>query len=768
MGYIVKQEKTYDKGSYLVYSSNERVLCRYNMYPDHVFIENDPYIEYNGSGYVFKEETGSIWSSTGSKTLQGGSYFSFQYFNTDIYRFEHTGIFKAITSVTLKTSDNLTFEITSGTVATLGIYPSGNTLGDVPVGTRVSLPIKSSENWQDSYFYVYHQGKPSSDYDNSCNGTWLCKTLIVGSNESTDYNYWGTGYAYYPKSKLNTYLNNYLKNKLSNGIYPAVKLVKIPYYSNYNSSGVLEDKVYTLDQGFETRAFSLSATELGFTPSDNSMVKIVGAKLDIFKLPNVDSVYTYPNGDTGVWLRDPESSSSSLRLPYASPRELEDTQINYSKKHWYALVFIMDSTVKIDSEYDPDIGSQIYKVLPNSVPTAPATITIPNSVISDTSFLVSWSSSTDSDNNLVGYILERSIDSGFSWKQIYQGSLTSYTDTVPSGTSSVTYRVKAYDSYNAESAYKTSNTVGVVNNRPPDSPLSITIPELVLGGQPSLIEWEASNDVDQNLVGYELERQLNNTGGFTRIYKGSELQYTDTVDKGTLQVQYRVRAYDSYNAYSEYTTSSLKEVNNNTLPTITGEDTDLGTLESVSYRYTVTDPDEGQTLNVTEYIDSKIHRTLTVTSGVENTLTIDGEEFLQVGKGSHTIVISVDDGQGILVKRTLTFTRVQNKLSTTLITPLPANEMPTRMYAFIIGNIPTEAVFHFYACNNALDVEPTWQEVTDEVLMKKKFYFTNKTKTADQWGVNIKFEVDRSTVPEGTEIYISKVSGGFDGYSTQS
>ena len=427
--------------------------------------------------------------------------------------------------------------------------------------------------------------------------------------------------------------------------------------------------------------------------------------------------------------------------------------------------------VKAYDSYGEESGyttSPTRTIINNTAPGTPGTITIPSTILAGKSFQVSWGSSTDTDGNLTGYKLERSVNSGSTWTQIYQGPSTSYTDKVSSGTPGVTYRVKAYDSYNAESDYRTSNTVGVINNRPPESPASITIPELILGGQPSLIKWEASNDEDQNLVGYELERQLNNTGGFTRIYKGSELQYTDTVEKGTLQVQYRVRAYDSYNAYSVYTTSSLKEVNNNTLPTITGEDTDLGTLESVSYKYTVTDPDEGQTLNVTEYIDDKVHKTLEVTSGVENTLTIDGEEFLQVGKGSHTIVISVDDGQGVLVKRTLTFTRVQTKLSTTLITPLPANEMPTRMYAFIFGNIPAEAIFHFYACNNAFDEEPTWQEVTEEVLMKKKFYFANKTKTADQWGVNVKFEVDRSTVPEGTEIYVSKVTGGFDGYSTQS
>ena len=547
-----------------------------------------------------------------------------------------------------------------------------------------------------------------------------------------------------------------------------------------NGSHTIQDRGIPLTDGCQVRYRVQASNSIG--ESGYGYSKTYTFKLN--KPPNAPETITVPSsirGGSNIQLSwptstDPEGDDVEYELERQWDGSGSFTQIYRGSSRSYRDTIPAGTHTSViyrvrayDSmgNYSDYCTGPVRLIINNAAPSTPGTITIPSTILANKSFQISWGASTDIDDNLTGYKLERSVNSGSTWTQIYQGPSTSYTDTVRDGTPSVTYRVKAYDSYNAESGYRTSNTVGVINNHPPESPASITIPELILGGQPSLIKWEASNDEDHNLVGYELERKLNNTGGFTRIYKGSELQYTDTVEKGTLQVQYRVRAYDSYNAYSEYTTSSLKEVNNNTLPTITGEDTDLGTLESVSYKYTVTDPDEGQTLNVTEYLDDKVHKTLEVTSGVENTLTIDGEEFLQVSKGSHTIVISVDDGQGVLVKRTLTFTRVQTKLSTTLITPLPANEMPTRMYAFIFGNIPAEAIFHFYACNNAFDEEPTWQEVTEEVLMKKKFYFANKTKTADQWGVNVKFEVDRSTVPEGTEIYVSKVTGGFDGYSTQ-
>lgn len=49
----------------------------------------------------------------------------------------------------------------------------------------------------------------------------------------------------------------------------------------------------------------------------------------------------------------------------------------------------------------------------------------------------------------------------------YKGSARTYTDTITYGWTSVQYRVKAYDAAGAESAYTTSATRTVTNNRPP-------------------------------------------------------------------------------------------------------------------------------------------------------------------------------------------------------------------------------------------------------------------------------------------------------------
>ena len=113
-------------------------------------------------------------------------------------------------------------------------------------------------------------------------------------------------------------------------------------------------------------------------------------------------------------------------------------------------------------------------VFNNVAPTVPSSITVPEKVKGGEGLTISWGSSTDSNGNLSGYILERSVNGG-SFSQLYKGSALRYTDAITKGWNTVAYRVKAYDSYNAASGYRTSDTRTVINNTAPtitgDGPL---------------------------------------------------------------------------------------------------------------------------------------------------------------------------------------------------------------------------------------------------------------------------------------------------------
>lgn len=157
----------------------------------------------------------------------------------------------------------------------------------------------------------------------------------------------------------------------------------------------------------------------------------------------------------------------------------------YAASAFYARIVYADGALSGDSAFCGDVGLRpacnlssdllisdttdadgCYTVIYNQAPTAPGSINVPSEVIGGENLSISWGQSTDPDGNLSGYVLERKVDAG-TWAQVYKGASRSYTDAITYGWSSVQYRVKAYDAAGAESAYTTSASRTVTNNRPP-------------------------------------------------------------------------------------------------------------------------------------------------------------------------------------------------------------------------------------------------------------------------------------------------------------
>ena len=396
----------------------------------------------------------------------------------------------------------------------------------------------------------------------------------------------------------------------------------------------------------------------------------------------------------------------------------------------------------------------------NTAPTTPGSINVPGNIQGGSTITVSWGASTDAEKNLEGYVVERSTNGGGSWMQIYQGSATTTTNTVPAGTETVMYRVKAYDSEGLYSGYRTSSQITVINNNAPGIPASITIPNEVLGGKPLTITWGAATDVDGDLAGYSLERQVDGGDTWTEVYRGSNLSYTDTVTRGWASVCYRVRAYDSHNAYGGYATSQSRPVNNNIAPVITcsqGSGADLGTKDGgFSIAYSVEDPD-GDSMTVTEAIDGVTKRTFTPEPGANNSFAVTGEYFMCLLNGRHTMTITASDGKGSTV-HTLTFTKEIHAASITLAEPLDADAKIEICVMSVIGQIPADAVYSVKVTNNAKDAAPVWEDCTAEVRAGANHVFANTT-AENGFAFNFKIEVERGASGEGG--YISSAQGGF-------
>ena len=613
------------------------------------------------------------------------------------------------------------------------------TLSSKAIGSTIKLKVNGSAK----DFIVVHQGKPSSVYDDSCNGTWL---LMKDIYESRQWHSSNTND--YANSTIHSYLNSTFLNLFESNIKNAIKQVKLPYRKGSGTSTT----VTSGSNGLSAKIFLLSATETSFNFS-SYMPSGEGAELAYFKGCADNSSdskrVAYLNGSAAVWW---------LRSPYCN--YFSNALYVDSNGDWYSYycsnsggirpALILPSTLLVS-----DDGT----VSTNTAPSTPGSISVPSSIMGGTNISISWAKSSDAESNLAGYKVERSTNGGSSWSQIYQGTATSTTNNVAFGTTSVMYRVKAYDTEGLESGWRTSSQVTVVNNNAPSAPPSIAVPNDVKGGSTLVISWTAASDSDGNLSGYILERSTDGGSSYTQVYKGNALTYTDTITKGWSTVMYRVKAYDSYNAQSGYTTSTKRTVDNNTAPTITTSSAaNLGTKSSgFTISYSVDDKDAGDTLTVTEKLDGTTKRTYTATRKTTNSFAVTGEYFQKITNGSHTMTVTVTDGKATVTK-TFTFTKAVTAASITLAKPMEADAQITLCAITVGGLIPADAVFKVEVTNNGKDSSPVWEDATTEARNGRNHLFTNQT-AANGFAFNFRVTAERGA--SGESGYIASIQGGF-------
>lgn len=301
-------------------------------------------------------------------------------------------------------------------------------------------------------------------------------------------------------------------------------------------------------------------------------------------------------------------------------------------------------------------------------------------------------------------------------------------------------------------------------NTIPSTPSYITVPTTVYGGKSVPISWDESIDPDGNFGAYILERQSDG-GSWVEIYTGAAPSYTDSFPlyPSLSTVAYRVRACDTLlNApytYSEYITSDTKVVVNNYPPVITVENTNLGVQnnEFVTW-YTAVDAN-GTKPTVTIRLDDNIIYTGVSPTTEHNDIYIQGETWLRLNNGTHTITISATDGIDT-DEAIIRFTKSVNHLYIMNYVPLPSETQPGRIRVLVTRKIPEGATFKVSVCNNAFDDMPTWEDMTREVESESVYVFTNNSKTATNWGIGIKVEVERNDAVG--ECYISQIGGNFE------
>lgn len=212
-------------------------------------------------------------------------------------------------------------------------------LGTKAVGSIVKIKV----NGASKDFIVVHQGKPSSVYDDSCNGTWLLMKDIYEnrawhSSNTNDY----------ANSTIHSYLNSTFLNLFESNIKNAIKQVKIPYRKGHGTSTT----VTSGSNGLSAKIFLLSTTETSFSYS--YMPRGEGAELAYFKgcadNGSDSKRVAYLNGSaTGWWLRSPGCNITSNRaLVVGSAGTSGDTNCSSSRGIRPAL--ILPSTLLVSDD----------------------------------------------------------------------------------------------------------------------------------------------------------------------------------------------------------------------------------------------------------------------------------------------------------------------------------------------------------------------------------------------------------------------------------
>lgn len=228
-------------------------------------------------------------------------------------------------------------------------------LGSKAVGSIVKLKVNGTA----TEFIVVHQGKPSSIYDESCNGTWLLMKDVYenGQWHSSNVNN-------LENSTIHSYLNTTFLNLFESSIKDAIKQVKIPYRANGGSGGTDRSGA----NGLPAKIFLLSGYEVGWTASYNSGFPVDGACLSYFNgtaVTDSKRIAYWKGGVIYWWLRSPYISNTTYAWRVAQDGYYNNNIASLSSGIRPALILPPNALVDDGGNIMPPVDLTAHKALVN-------------------------------------------------------------------------------------------------------------------------------------------------------------------------------------------------------------------------------------------------------------------------------------------------------------------------------------------------------------------------------------------------------------------
>lgn len=198
----------------------------------------------------------------------------------------------------------------------------------------------------------------------------------------------------------------------------------------------------------------------------------------------------------------------------------------------------------------------------------------------------------------------------------------------------------------------------------------------------------------------------------------------------------------------------------NSAPSISGQDSDIG-LQTGSFAetYIVSDV-EGDNVVVTEFVDDEEIRSYQATLGEEATIELTREKWLALTNGAHQLRVEAVDGNFATSVRVWNFSKNESVICFHFAQPEETDARATKVLITPTWHIEG-AVAKVEACNNAFDAVPTWEDITAMVQINRVYNFLNTTKTADKWGVDVRFTITKNPGYDG-EVSISGFGGAYE------
>lgn len=225
---------------------------------------------------------------------------------------------------------------------------------------------------------------------------------------------------------------------------------------------------------FTAKMFLASTTEVGLA-NENGIAE--GTRLALFSndasrvaYPTPECVsnseYTNSNFTTSKgwywWLRTPISSNAYYVRSVYSGGTL-DNSLAYSGYSGVRPLCNLKSSILVS---DNPNSSGNYEIIYNAAPSAPPSITAPDTAYSGQNINISCAEATDPDGDALTYVFERSANSG-AWTQVQSSAARTFSEMVSTSWNTLQYRVKAVDTAGNSSAYTTSGAIAVIHNQPP-------------------------------------------------------------------------------------------------------------------------------------------------------------------------------------------------------------------------------------------------------------------------------------------------------------